>query len=254
MLTPALLLTAATIFLTSEASIMATVKYAAHISEIHGSIQNATYSRNRLGPFLKIKRVGIDRRTGPQISRRNIHAACVLYWHSSMDEAHRIAWNDLGLITTFYNKASIPYHPSGFNLFMRANTFTYPNAYATILPDAPLAAAQAPPDLLIVAYATAGIWAQQLNSWPGGATGILKFFVSPALSTGRFTYSGTWYSTTWFAISAFDDPFLLTYICPSPPGAAGQRISIMAKATTRSGDGNCISWPLVLNTAIIADP
>ena len=232
---------------------MATVKYAPHISEIHGSIQNTTYSKNRLGAYLKVRTVGIDRRTVEQITRRHFHYNAVQHWHDTLDEAHKILWNDLGLLTTFYNKAGIAYHPSGFNLFVRMYTFSI-EANAHFDDDAPAAAAASPPDLLIEGQRTLTIECWVLNNWTAGKVGNLKFFVSPPLSNGIFNYSGKWYETVWFDIETIEAGPPAFNIISTPPCDEGARFAVIAKAFYASTNGNTVTWPSVHNFEISEAP
>ena len=225
---------------------MATVKFAPHISEIHGSIQNATYSRNRLGPFIKLKRVGIDRRTATQISRRQFHAAAVYAWHNTLSQLQIDAWNDLALTTTFYNKASIAYHPSGFNIFIRMFTFTRGQS-STIDIDAPTTAAAAPPDLQISISSAGVISAYALNSWQDGKTGYLKTFASPALPSGRQTFSGSWFASAWTDLSTIPDIGSWVQIGTCEAYENPFRATIQCKAFYDSGSGHVVTWPLVRN-------
>jgi hypothetical protein len=221
---------------------MATYKPAAHIADIRGHIQNTTYSRNRLGNFMKIRKGPLDRRTLPQLTRRTYMRQIVTLWNDILTPAQRQTWVDLSLLTIFMNSAGIQFHPSGFNLWIRAASF----AYGTLLPipdNAPDNAASPAPTFTMVATAGANVEITADAGWCAGKNGLCRFFVSPTLHNGRYSWSGPWLQTIDVLTATILAGLPNYVLCACPPSISENRLFIVAKGGYPDGVGNTITWP-----------
>jgi len=229
---------------------MPTVKYAPHISDVRGSMGNTTYSRNRLGNYLKVRKPPLNRRSLEQLLRRQIHTLGVAHWRSINPPSLRVDWNDLALLTTWYNRAAIPYSPSGFNAFMRMYNFCKESGQAMDY-DAPDAAAATPPTFEFAALEEDDVAVTVDNGWCTDKTGWLKFWLSPALSRAAYTFSGSWLETAWYDIDVVEAGLnnFKIFDCP-PVDLPKQRLSVVAKAIFDSGAGHTVTWPQIENFEI----
>lgn len=225
---------------------MATYKPAAHIADIRGHIQNAVYSKNRLGNYLKLRKAPLDRRTADQLTQRSLMHDAVAYWHDTLGDAGRILWNNLGLLTNWYNKSGIAYHPSGFNLFTRMYLFCIPTPGAMDY-DAPDAAAAAAPTFTFTTDAGFAAVITADAGWCTGKTGYVHFFTSPAFSNSIYNYSGTYLNSEWANIDDIESVLPIFTLHDLIAGNVGDRVQIIAKAYYASGSGNTVTWPQIIN-------
>jgi len=229
---------------------MATYKPAAHIADIRGSIQNTTYSRNRLGGFLKIRKGPMDRRSLAQLQRRAAMRSAVDHWNDILSAAQRQTWNDLSLLTTFMNSAGIQFHPSGFNLFLRQFLFCEGTLQVIGLA-APGNAASPAPTFTIVATAGANIVVTADAGWCGVKAGYVRFFISPRLRPGRSSWSGPWLTPVIAEISDIDDDLPAFIVSATPSSASDDSLYIIAKAVYTDGVSNTITWPQFIPLTIV---
>ena len=226
---------------------MATYKPAAHIADIRGHIQNTTYSRNRLGNFMKTRKGPLDRRSLSQLTVRNNFLFCSNYWHNILDDADRLTWTNLSLLTTFMNSAGIQFHPSGFNLFMRQALF-YQDFLETFSDIAPTAAAAPAPTFTISCTAGGLIYITGDGGWCTGKTGFVRKFISPPLPPGRMTWSGPWTPagggfTKFNTIAYIDSNIPTCAIGNASDFSVDQSCIVHFKASYVSGPGLCLTWP-----------
>jgi len=226
---------------------MATYKPAAHISDIRGHIQNTTYSRNRLGNFMKVRKGPLDRRTLAQLTVRNNFDFCVNYWHNILDDADRLTWNNLSLLTVFMNSAGIQFHPSGFNLFLRQALF-YQDILETFSDVAPDNAAAPAPTFTISCVAGDFIYITADTGWCSGKTGFVRKFISPPLHPGRMTWSGPWTPAgggfvKFDTIGDIETGLPTTKIGNAAAFAVDDTCVVHFKASYVSGSGLCLTWP-----------
>jgi hypothetical protein len=172
--------------------------------------------------------------------------AAVAYWHDTLDDAHRILWNDLGLLTTWFNKAGIQYHPSGFNLFVRMYSFTIASGQA-IDNDAPTAAAAAAPTFTITTPHAGNFQVTADAGWCTGKTGYVRLSYSVPLGPAQYTAKGAPYSTYWEDIDVIEAALPTWTFAFMYPGTAGQRVHVSFKAFYDLGSGHVVTWPQEIN-------
>jgi hypothetical protein len=231
---------------------MATYKPAAHIADIRGHVQNAVYSRNRLGGYIKLRKAPLDRRTPDQLTQRQLLFNAVHYWRVDLSDANRLLWNSLGLLTLWYNKAGIAYHPSGFNLFVRMYIFTQASGLISsyVAPD--VAAATAP----TFTYSTETNGASTNIAltdpgWCAGKVGYVRFTTTDAYAPSIFYPAWPSKVYAWFDIEIIEGNFPFN-ISGSAPCTVGDHHSIAAQAAYVSGAGYTVTWPQIVVTTAIA--
>lgn len=101
---------------------MALVKFGPVVSDVRGSIGGTVFSRSRAGAFARIRTKPVFTPTTSRTHWQSAMAYVYAYWHDTMTNAKRIAWNTLGDNTDFTNALGDVYHPSGYNLFLRMNS------------------------------------------------------------------------------------------------------------------------------------
>lgn len=236
---------------------MATYKPAAHIADIRGHIQNTTYSRNRLGNFMKIRKGPLDRRTLPQLTQRELVRTATLAWNNTLDATERLSWNNLGLLTTFMNTAGIQFHPSGYNLFLR-QFLAATSVGLTPSNTAPDNAASPAPTFEVSFSYAGGSYITTDNGWCAGKTGACRWFFSPLLKQGRSTWSGPWrrptggdtLKATLATIAAAMPTYMIGSGAYWSPGLGAA--VVLFKAVYESGPGYTVCWPQIICTPITA--
>jgi len=230
---------------------MATYKPAAHISDIRGHVQNAVYSRNRLGNYIKLRKAPLDRQTPDQLTQRTLMHGANAFWLNDMTSTDRTTWNSLGLLTTWYNKAGIAYHPSGFNLFIRMYLFCYdPTEQLVFL--APTTAAAPAPTFTITADsgATTPINLTADAAWCHLKVGYAKFSISaPTRPTVNYPVR-TFITTEWQEILEIENNMpVLLYTAPASDPS--DHITVIAQAFYALGYGNVVTWPQIQVLSIV---
>jgi hypothetical protein len=221
---------------------MATYKPAAHIADIRGHIQNTTYSRNRLGNYLKTRKGPLDRRTLPQLTQRAYLKTAIYLWTSLLAASDRTAWNNLALLTTFMNAAGIQYHPTGYNLFLRVALFQMSIGSAPSV-HPPNNAASPASTFVIVATHGANIVIASDGGFATGKTGATRFYISPRLKPSRFSWTGPWEQSPHFTLAAIAAGLPNFVIAATPTSSAGDRIYITTRSFYLDGAGHTLTWP-----------
>lgn len=219
---------------------MATLKLAPHIMTVRGHVGNLVYSMNRPGNFIRERALPRYSQTLPQLNQRSRHAIVVDYWRNTLNDAQRIVWNDLALVTVFRSPTCNAYHPSGFSLFLRANVFRLSISQAIVaVPDT--VAAALPSTITVGAGAMAGHpYITADANWHDGKTGYLKWWHSPFVSQSTYYHKGPWPLTSNTTIITLDNlPYFFGSANPIPDG---QRCFYKFKAFYGT-QGTIITWP-----------
>lgn len=86
-----------------------------------GSIGGTTFSRNRYGPYIRAKTVGVNPNTALQQAVRNAFSDITEQWNSVLTEVQRVAWNLYGASVVMKNALGQEVFLTGFNHFVRSN-------------------------------------------------------------------------------------------------------------------------------------
>lgn len=171
---------------------MALIAYSPLVDEIRGSISNITFSNCRSGRFARYKVRPTDPLTGKQNTARQYFAAAVDRWVNVLSSAQRLAWNNLGDATTYYNSAGQAYNPSGINLFTGVGSFLQ-HCGETMITVAPAAARVPAVDFQDTIFIDS-VSSEFTNDapWPPNVTGYILGRESPPTSLGTYYYIGPW--------------------------------------------------------------
>lgn len=122
---------------------MALVRFGSTISEIRGSINGATFSRNRAGAIIRNRITPINPNTMSQAQIRYLFSYVASQW-ASLNQNQKTQWNDYAKTLTFWvNRLGESYTPSGrqvfqycnINLILSGTTITgSPGAYNYVFP------------------------------------------------------------------------------------------------------------------------
>jgi len=102
---------------------MALVKYGGGIIQQSGSIAGNTYARNRYGNYVRARTKPVNPNTARQQAVRNAIAWLTEYWSDTLTAAQRAAWNLYADNVAMKNKLGETIHLSGFNHFIRSNSW-----------------------------------------------------------------------------------------------------------------------------------
>lgn len=219
---------------------MASVKYAAHIADLRGSVENATFSRNRLGAFMRPRFKPSDPKSQAQLTLRAYHADGVYAWRNTCTESQRSDWNDLALLTPLINRAGLQYYPTGFNLFMRMYLFVASGAGTPDL-DAPDTAICTTPPLEFEGTDGGSLYITDDGAWFSGATGVLKIWIASDIGPARYYHRGPWDASAKIIYPEWS-PIPPSISIPTLTVApAGHHSAIAWRASDTSGQGIAVS-------------
>jgi len=102
---------------------MALIKYGGGIVQMSGSIAGNTHARNRFGNYMRARTKPVNPNTDAQASVRAVIAFLTEHWKDALSDAQRTAWNTYAAAIAWNNKLGEVVHLTGFNHFMRANSF-----------------------------------------------------------------------------------------------------------------------------------
>lgn len=223
---------------------MATIKPAPHVSAIRGSLDNATYSANRLGPYLKERKAPRNQRTSRQVTQRANYAYAVSRWRTGLSEAQRIAWNDLALLTNWINPAGMAYSPSGFQVFMRQALFLLAHG-SHVIETAPASAAIPATTTTYSFLAPGNILTVTRDPAYASKNGYLGFSLTEPLSAGRYSPPTYFPLTHTEQVFSFTDPLVNFMLFEDLPCPANTVRFLRMVFAVPSGSGWAVSWPQV---------
>lgn len=90
------------------------------VGSISGSVGGSTFSRNRFGPYIRIKANPVNPRTPSQTSVRNSFGGFSSLWRG-LSEGQRNAWKAAAEVVANSNSLGFPNSISGQNLFVGFN-------------------------------------------------------------------------------------------------------------------------------------
>lgn len=102
---------------------MALVKYGAGIVQMSGSLAGNTFARNRSGNYVRARTKPVNPNTARQIAVRAAMAALTARWSQVLTANQRTAWNLYAASVTMTNRLGESINLSGFNHYIRSNSF-----------------------------------------------------------------------------------------------------------------------------------
>jgi len=100
---------------------MAIISYGPLATEVRGSIGGTVFSRSRSGTYVRAKQKPVYNPTNVRGAWQQALSHVYWLWLDDSMAPYRAGWNTLGDNTIFTNALGEEYHPSGWNLFARAN-------------------------------------------------------------------------------------------------------------------------------------
>lgn len=102
---------------------MALIRYGGGIVQMSGSIAGDTFARNRYGNYSRARTKPTNPNTALQQRARGAIALLVERWAETLSAANRAAWDLYAANVAMTNKLGETIHLSGFNHFVRSNSF-----------------------------------------------------------------------------------------------------------------------------------
>lgn len=191
---------------------MATIKPGSIVDDIRGSVGDETYGRNQGGIYVKARKAPTYTRTGPQAATRDAIKFLSQIWSSVLTETQRSTWRMYASQHPIPNRWGEAANLSGYNMFIRINSYHYRENSAVGWPTAPSNAPLWPPVFVFTADAVADTITISLpiGGYPlpledmvfwlfGGepqSQGVY-FFTSPWKYIGFNTYVSGWLHDPW---------------------------------------------------------
>lgn len=101
----------------------ALVKYGGGIIQMSGSIAGTTHARNRFGNYVRARTKPVNPKSSNQTKVRGIMSNLVERWNDTLSGAQRAAWNQYGANVSWLNALGETVHLTGFNHFIRGNSW-----------------------------------------------------------------------------------------------------------------------------------
>lgn len=111
---------------------MALVKYGGGIVQFSGSIAGNTFARNRSGNYVRSRTKPTNPNTARQNAVRGFLSTLTDRWSQTLTANQRTAWNDYGQNVVMKNKLGEDTKFTGFNHYIRSNTWRLDLGQATI--------------------------------------------------------------------------------------------------------------------------
>lgn len=172
------------------------VKFGAGIIEARGSIAGMTFSRNKSGAYARARVKPVNPNTARQDQVRAALALLTARWSQTLTIAQRTAWNLYASSVSMMNGLGEAIHLSGFNHYIRSNSFRATYA-KTPVDDGPVIfelPAQDPTFDI-----SGGEVAQQLTvsfddtmDWDNETGGFLVYYQGAPQNAQRNYFNGPW--------------------------------------------------------------
>lgn len=90
-------------------------------SDIRGSVDGLTFSRNRFGRVIRARVSPVNPTTPAQVQVRQLFGGLSHLWSTGIGEENTTAWHTAATSTTLYDSLGQSYSPTGQNLFLAVN-------------------------------------------------------------------------------------------------------------------------------------
>ncbi|MBA7623568.1 hypothetical protein ES703_30965 [subsurface metagenome] len=114
----------------------ALVKFGGGITAMSGSIAGNTFARNRYGSYVRARTKPVNVDSALQQEVRTVIAFLADRWAQTLTGVQRTAWNDYAAAVGMKNKLGETIHLSGFNHYIRSNSYVKRRA-ETLYDDGP---------------------------------------------------------------------------------------------------------------------
>ena len=202
---------------------MATLRTGSVVADIRGKVGNEVYSRNHYGAFVRSVAEWIQPNTQRQLDARDVMIFVGPAWSSTLTEQQRNDWRSYAQQHPRPNRWGEYIQTSGYNNFVRTNSYRYRDAQAIDFPDAPTSPPLHPPTFTFTADVLADtitITLPPANYDPPWAQLRLFLFAGKPVSQGRNFFNAPWryaasnlFNATWTT-----DPWTLASPWPIDAG------------------------------------
>lgn len=111
---------------------MALIKFGGGVVQMTGSIAGSTFARNRYGNYARARTKPTNPNTPGQQAVRNALSQLTTRWAQTLTAVQRTAWNLYGSSVSMKNRLGEAVFLTGFNHYIRSNTFRLVGGYATV--------------------------------------------------------------------------------------------------------------------------
>lgn len=175
---------------------MALIKYGGGIVQMSGSIAGNTHARNRFGNYMRARTKPVNPNSANQIAVRAAIAFLVEYWKDTLTANQRTAWDTYAAAISWNNKLGETVKLTGFNHFLRANTFLV-RFGKTIVADGPTTLSLPEHDPTFLCTGSAGPNQITVNfddgmAWDDETGGYLVYYQGRPQPRTRNFFAGPW--------------------------------------------------------------
>lgn len=175
---------------------MALVQYGGGVLDMRGSVGGQVHSRNRFGNYIRSRTTPVNPNTQRQSTMRAIIASVASAWSNILTQAQRDAWEVYANAITFTNKLGEQVKLTGFNHYIRSNSFNLQNG-GTRIDVGPTTLTLPTEDTLFDVVVDEA--AQELSvtfddslDWVDQDAGLMGIYMSSPQSAGTKFIQGPW--------------------------------------------------------------
>lgn len=175
---------------------MALVKYGGGIIQMSGSLAGNTFARNRFGNYVRAKTKPVNPNTARQVAVRAAMAFVTARWSQDLTATQRTAWNLYASNVNMKNKLGETIHLSGFNHYVRSNSFLK-TFNQTLVDDGPVIFELPAQDPAFAITASEGSQQITVNfndtmDWDNETGGYLMYYQGKPQNAQRNFFGGPW--------------------------------------------------------------
>jgi len=115
---------------------MALIKFGGGVLDARGSIGGQVFSKNRFGNYIRARTTPVNPASQRQSTMRAIISSLAAAWSATLSAAQRAAWEVYAASIVVSNKLGEQVTLTGFNQFIRSNSFNLQNG-GSIIADGP---------------------------------------------------------------------------------------------------------------------
>jgi len=212
---------------------MALVQYGGGILGMRGSVGGQVHSKNRFGNYIRARTVPVNPNTQRQSTMRAIVASLATYWSATLSVAERAAWEVYAASITFTNKLGEQVNLTGFNHFVRSNSFALQNGGAVVAagPTTLTLPGEDPTFAVTISEATQELTVvfDDTLAWANADGGLMGVYCSKPQSAGTSFITGPWKLAGTIDGATAVPPATPATIDSPWPIAEGQVIAVRAR-------------------------
>jgi len=212
---------------------MALVQYGGGILGMRGSVGGQVHSKNRFGNYIRARTVPVNPNTQRQSTMRAIIASLATYWSATLTVDQRAAWEVYAASISFTNKLGEQVNLTGFNHFVRSNSFALQNG-GSVVADGPttLTLPGEDPTFAVVvdeASQELSVTFDNALAWAIIDDGLMGVYCSKPQSAGTSFITGPWKLAGTIVGDTASPPASPATIASPWPVAEGQVIAVRAR-------------------------